>query len=434
MRTLSGAVSSAVFAVAVLIADAACAGAQSLASRVASAPDGVVHMQLEGRAGVCGDGRDLVGYRNAIFGAHFQSFGRWNSDNCAPGPLRVSLTVADGQVTHLRTQVGGQWAATQSRVTDLGVVPALDASAYFFSLVPQLERSRGNDRMLIPAVLAADVPVLQPLLALARDSRRTDGARKQAVQWLGILGDASVVPSLAQFARGEVDEDGDDRNGSIASGAMVALSMLEGGVGVPALIELAQSGSEGRRRNAVFWLGQTEDPRARRMLHGVIEDGSVPTRVRAHAVFSLTHGAEMPSSEWTWLRNLYARLTDDAVKEAIIQGMQEDESDGGRWLIERALDTRESMKLRKSALFWAGQRDETPTAELLRVYREAGDFGVREHAIFVLSQRDDDAAVNALLGIARAEGDKRLREKALFWLGQSDDPRARRLIADLVLN
>ena len=434
MNTSSSLVAAAVLSAALACTDAASLGAQSLASQVARAPDGMVRMQLDSRPGVCGNGRDLVGYRNAIFASNFQSFGRWESDDCVPGPLRVSLTVAGGEVTQLRTQVGGQWSATQSRVTDLGTVSSSDASAYFFSLVPRLERASGKDRLLVPAVLANDAPVMEPLLAIVRDSRRTDGTRRQAVHWLGLFGDAGVIPDLVRFARGEVDEDGDDEPGGLAASAMAALGMLDGGIGVPALIELASGGGPGTRHNAVLWLGQSEDPRARAKLHRVIEDESETIRVRKHAIFSLTHGADIPPSEFAYLRALYSRASSDELKEAIIQGMQADEADGGPWLVERALDARESVKLRKNALFWAGQRKATPTAELVRVYREAGDAGVREHALFVLSQRDDSPATDALLRIARADGDIRMREKALFWLGQKDDPRVRQLIADLVLN
>jgi HEAT repeat protein len=169
------------------------------------------------------------------------------------------------------------------------------------------------------------------------------------------------------------------------------------------------------------------------MLHTVIENRNEASRVRSHAIFSLTHGGETPDSEFAYLRNLFPRIEDQELKEAIIQGMQEDEDAGGRWLIERALDTREPLKLRKTALFWAGQRDETPTADLVRVYRDADEPDLREHAIFVLSQREDEAAIDELLRIAREDGDTRMRGKALFWLAQKDDPRIRKLIADLVL-
>jgi HEAT repeat protein len=214
---------------------------------------------------------------------------------------------------------------------------------------------------------------------------------------------------------------------------MAALGTLDGDVGVPALIDLARGGSVGTRRNAVFWLGQSGDPRARQMLHGVIEDRNEASAVRSHAIFALAHGGKTPDSEFAWLRSAYSRLDGDALKEAVIQGMQQDETAGGRWLIERALDEREPSKQRRSALFWAGQRRATPTAELLRVYREAQDQGLREHAIFVLSQRKDEAATEALLRMAREDPDTHMRGKALFWLAQNKDPRVRQLIADLVL-
>jgi hypothetical protein len=306
----------------------ATAGAQTLAANVERAPDGVVRMQVRSRAGVCGDGRELVGYRSAIFARNFQSIGgRWQSSECVPGDLRVTVYKVDGQVNRIRTEVGGPWARTEQRVTDVGVVAAAEASAYIFSLVPRVERGSG-DRLLIPAVLADVEPPIQPLLALAANDERRMATRRDAIQWVGLLGDASVVPALTRFARG--DQDG------LGSSALAALSMLESDAGVPALIELAGSGDTETRRNALFWLGQNDDPRGRRVLLGVIEDAAEPRSLREHAVFSL-------------------------------------------------------------------------------------------------SQRKEDAALEALMRIAREDKDTYIRGKALFWLGQKDDPRARQLIADIIL-
>ena len=405
--------------------------AQSLASRISNAPDGIVRMEVESRGGVCGDGRDLVGYRNAMFGRNFQSFGRWSSSNCEPGPLRVTLTVSGGEVTQVRTQVGGSWSRSDSRVTDLGAVPPDEASSYFFTLVPRLESASSKDRLLLPAVLANGAAVIQPLLALARDDRRTEHTRRAAILWLGILGDETVVPALVQFAR-EDDAEGKARKKGLGDAALGALGTLEDDVGIPALIDLAKDPNVGTRRQAVFWLGQNGSERARRMVRSVIEDANEVSKVRSHAIFALTQG-DAPESEFTYLRNLYSRLDDHEMKEAIIQWMHQDEGAGGRWLIERALDEREPSELRKKAIFWAGQRDETPTTDLVRVYREADDYELREHAIFVLSQREDQASIDELLRIARSDANTKMRGKALFWLAQKDDPRIRKLIADLIL-
>jgi hypothetical protein len=414
----------------------------TLAQRMSSAPDGVVRVQFAGRAGTCGDGRDMIGYRRALFAESFQSVGKWNAPTCRPGPVRVALSVASGKVTRLKTYVGGDWLRTSERVTDLGAVSPGEAASYFFALVPLIERSGDKGRLLLPAVLADDPGALPRLISLSRDESRLQDTRRQAIQWLGLLGDARVVPVLVAFARGggaaptgeDIDED-DEAPGKkgLATAAMAALSLLDNGAGVPALIDLARSGTSGTRASAVFWLGQSGDPRALATLHGVIENAKEDERIRVQAIFSLSHGDVTPGNEYAYLRGIYPRLTSDKLKEAIFQGMGDDRSAGSAWLIERARDTAEPLGLRKSALFWAGQRELTRTRDLVAFYRATSEPELREHALFVLSQRDDEPALNELMRIARDDSDKRMRARALFWLAQKDDPRVTKLIGDRVL-
>jgi len=413
----------------------------SLAHRISTAPDGVVHVQFAARPGTCGDGRDLIGFRKALFAESFQSIGNWDAPNCRPGPMRVALSVVKGAVTRVKTYVGGDWPRTSDRVTDLGSVSSAEAASYFFALVPQIERRGDKARLLLPAVLADDPGAMPRLISLARDESRLQDTRRQAIQWIGLLGDAKVVPVLVAFAReggagptgGDIDEDGEaPGKKGLGTSAMAALSTLENGVGVPALIDLARNGTSGTRASAVFWLGQTADPRARAELHRVIENGREDERIRAHAIFSLSNGGDTPASEYSYLRGIYPRLTSHKLKEAIFQGMGNDQSDGSAWLIERARDSGESSELRKSALFWAGQRELTPTRDLVAFYRDTPDAGLREHALFVLSQRKDELAFNELMRIASSDSDKRLRARAMFWLGQKNDPRVAKLIGDRV--
>ena len=417
----------------------------ALAQRIAKAPDGVVRVQFAGRPLVCGDGRDMIGYKNALFADSFQSIGHWNAPTCVPGPVRVALTVVNGRVTTMKTSVGNTWSRTSERVTDLGPIPPSEAATYFFGLIPQLEsNSRGHDkaRYILPAVLADDPLALPRLISLVRDNARLQETRRQAIQWIGLLGDSRVVPVLVEFARGggaspagqdiDTDDEAPGKKG-LATTAMAALSSLDGGAGVPALIELARTGTSGTRGAAVFWLGQTGDPRAFATLHSVIENPREDERIRAHAIFSISHGGETPDSEFAYLRSVFPRLTSTKMKEAILMGMGQDESGGSAWLIERARDPGESIAMRKNALFWAGQTKSTPTKDLAAFYRAATESDLREHAIFVLSQRDDEPAFNELMRIAREDSDKRMRSRALFWLGQKDDPRVAKMIGERVL-
>ena len=341
----------------------------TLGARVAQARDGVVHVQVESRPGVCGDGRSLVGYRHAMFARDFSTIGRWSDQRCVAGPMRVSVSVSGGQVTQIQTQVGGAWPATSAPVTNLGDIAPREASAYFFSLVPRLESASAKERLLLPAVLADDAIVIAPLLAIARDAARSEQTRRQAVQWLGLLGDSSVVPALVAFANEASNEERGDKPGKkgVASTAVAALSYLEDNAGIPALIQLARHAPLGTRRNAVFWLGQNGDTRGLRVLRTVVEDTTEDTSVRKNAIFSLG--------------------TSDAVR----------------------------------------------TSDLVAVYQRVSTADLREHTIFVLSQRQDETSLIALMRIAREDSDTRMRGKALFWLAQRHDPRVTKLIGDLVL-
>ena len=408
-------------------------GQGSVSQRIVGVRDGVVRMQYDSRAGVCGDGKSMISYHAAMFARDFSGFGRMSDRRCVTGPMRVSLVMSNGRVTQAQTQVGGAWPALGEPVTDLGVVPAREAASYFFAHIREMESMSSRDRLLLPAVLA-DADVMEPLLATARDEKHTTRTRRQAIQWLGLLGDASTVPVLVSFTRGATDPADDSRDSeSLSSSATSALSMLEDGVGVPALVLLARNGSTSVRRNAVFWLAQNGDPRGLKVIHMVIEDTKEDERVRKHAIFSLGNNDEVPASEREYLRSMFGRLDSDALKESVLQAMANGQSENGAWLLARANDSRESVKVRKSALFWAGQRETTSTADLVNAYHAMNERALQDQAIFVISQRDDDAAINALMKIARDDPDAKMRSKALFWLAQKNDPRAAKLIGELVL-
>ncbi len=56
---------------------------------------------------------------------------------------------------------------------------------------------------------------------------------------------------------------------------------------------------------------------------------------RSHAIFSLSNSGDTPAAEYAYLRAVYPRLTSRKLKEAIFQGMGNDESNGSAWLLER---------------------------------------------------------------------------------------------------
>ncbi len=103
------------------------AGAQSLASRVASA-EGVVQLRFPSQPGVCGDGIGSIGN---LLGRHGWFFLEdvVPKHSCRAGPVRIVATVVSGRVDDLQAYVGPEPTA-QKNVRDLGTVSAPDAIAW----------------------------------------------------------------------------------------------------------------------------------------------------------------------------------------------------------------------------------------------------------------------------------------------------------------
>jgi hypothetical protein len=245
------------------------AAGQRLAARVAAAPDGIVHLSFAARPGVCGDGRhvialDCVGGRcgRGRWGHAITFDGGFDGDeveyDCEPGPVRVSLTVRTGHVRSLRTYVGGHWVTPlrAAAVTDLGTASPRDAVEFLLDLATR-EDTRGGEEAILPATLADSVVVWPMLLKLARNDRAPQRTRRQAVFWLGQAAGDAATRGLTDL----VNDAGVDRD--VREQAVFALSQQPRDAGVPALIRIARTHPEPAvRRKAIFWLGQSGDPRA----------------------------------------------------------------------------------------------------------------------------------------------------------------------------
>jgi hypothetical protein len=236
---------------------------QPLERRVAAAPDGIVRLSFAARPNICGNGRGSISMDcdDGSCGRYTMFVGRRDRDeveyDCEPGPVRVSLRVAGGRVTSMRTYVGGRWRATTGDgVTDLGTVGAREAAAYFLALATK-DSGAGAEHAVFPAILADSVTVWPDLLRIARDGRVSRRARRQAVFWLGQAAGEAATRGLTQL----VDDRATDRD--VREQAVFALSQRPHDEGVPALIRIARENPDPElRKKAIFWLGQSDDPRA----------------------------------------------------------------------------------------------------------------------------------------------------------------------------
>jgi hypothetical protein len=221
------------------------ASAQALLGRM-QARDGKVRMSYATRPGVCG-----VGHNIQVEHASED----WESE-CEPGPARLVLQWRDGALADVDTYVGGRWREAGAGVTDLGTVSAPEAANALLDLAVK-GAGRAENQLIFAATLADSVEVWPRLLTIARDEQLPRATRKDAVFWLGQAAGDRVVEELAGLA----SEDNADRE--IQQQAVFALSQLRDGAGVPKLIEIARTHEDPRvRKTAMFWLGQSNDPRA----------------------------------------------------------------------------------------------------------------------------------------------------------------------------
>ena len=244
----------------VLVASTACTiDAQSIADRVSRAGNGSVRMSFATRPEVCGRGTSIS--RGNHWQQNWGGYDRstrdveWDS-MCDYGPGRLVLDKREGEIVALRFYVGGRWRAPGEGVTDLGTVPAKEAADYLVSLASRLPGKAGREA-IFPATIADSATIWPALLRLARDDERPRETRKQAVFWLGqAAGDAasSSLDSLSQDAT--VDRE-------VQKQVVFALSQRPRDEGIPILIRVARTHRDPEvRRDAVFWLGQSNDPRA----------------------------------------------------------------------------------------------------------------------------------------------------------------------------
>ena len=241
---------SSVLAVAALLGAALPLRAQNLAERIHQTKNGEVWVGFATRPDVCGDGAGMIQSGEHNMRTEGNSYGR----SCLHGPARVSVKLADGRITKVRTIVGPDWPTAKSGVTDLGIVPPQDAARALIVLAG--ENARAADA-IFPATIAEGVEIWPDLLTLARRKDAPEESRKQSIFWLGQEAGDKATGGLSELA------DADDDAAEVRESAVFALSQLSEGGGVPALIKLAKSSKHPDvRRKALFWLGQTNDPRA----------------------------------------------------------------------------------------------------------------------------------------------------------------------------
>jgi HEAT repeat protein len=266
------------------------------------------------------------------------------------------------------------------------------------------------------------MPILQQVLA--RRDPCSAPLREKAVFLLSQKRTSETENTLLSVARNDPSPD-------VREKAVFWLSQVPTERAVDLLEQVVRgTGDAGVREKAVFALSQHSSPRASQALRSVAEQSSYPADLREKAIFWL---GQKPSAEnAAYLRSLYGKLDNQELKEKALFALSQMHGQGNEaWLLNVAQNERESMDLRKKALFWAAQGG-LSAADLGSLYDRTTGQEMREQIVFALSQSRDAAAMDKLISIARTERDPDLRKKAIFWLSQSKDPRVGEVLMGIV--
>ena len=266
------------------------------------------------------------------------------------------------------------------------------------------------------------VPILRRVLA--RRDQCSEVLRRKAV----FLVAQKVTPETENIL---LDAMRNDPDGEVREQAVFWLSQVPTEKAVDALEQILFTSKDSNlREKALFALSQHRSPRGGTILRGVARSDSMPNDVREKAIFWI--GQRRSTENATFLRELYTRLRDEELKEKVLFSVSQMRGEGNeKWLTDIATDSRESIEMRKKALFWAGQGGMSAT-DLVAMYDRLTDVEMKDQTIFVLSQKRDRAAVDKLMSIAKTEKDRELRKKAVFWLSQSRDPRVAEFLESLI--
>jgi hypothetical protein len=232
----------------------------TLDSRAATQPVGREITALMSR----GSGRAWVGYAVPINRRDGQD-GCWTSGDSRTrvGPLKlegsdtifVLYRVADGAIDRIR--IASPECPLDTNGLTLhwftGVRPE-DSIDWLNTLATGDSSRRLANNATMAMALHANPQATDRLIALARNAKTGD-VRGTALFWVAQRAGDKAVGTLTQAL--------DDPETEVRKKAVFALSQLPKDEGVPKLIDVARSHRDAAvRKQAMFWLGQSRDPRA----------------------------------------------------------------------------------------------------------------------------------------------------------------------------
>ena len=212
------------------------------------------------------------------------------------------------------------------------------------------------------------------------------------VTWIGTTEDKASLDWLDSVARS-------NDNDSVSNSALYAMALHSNKKASELLYELAREKNSRYAEEAIFWLGDARGMEGFKALKRLLSELSA-SDLRREINFALSQNGTKPATD-------------------LLIEISESDFD---------------PEQRGNALFWLAEEQPDLAPEvLLKALSHEKDKGVREQAVFAISQLPSDISTEMLLTIAKNNDyPKDIRRQALFWLANSDDEKATAALAELL--
>lgn len=198
---------------------------------------------------------------------------------------------------------------------------------------------------------------------------------------------------------------------------------------VAVLSDLVESGGSDASDEALTSIAFHDGASATSTLEGFAQAGS-RDEIRSHSAFWLanTRGADSLPLLTEMVRE---DQSEDVREETVFAISLVESPQAADALIDLARHG--ESEVRSLALFWLSQKAGEEAVDAIHdAIEDDPDSDVREHAVFALSQLPPERSVPLLIDLARTHRHPDVRRQAMFWLGQTDDPRALEFFEDVL--
>lgn len=216
-----------------------------------------------------------IGYAQPMIGGNHEMCDYWNDGrrlSQSTDPIRlepadfffVMFRVEEQQITRIRTYSANcPLDAGGKAVHWFNGVPVNDSISYMKTFMGPNATRRFNDSAVTVVALTEGQRPLDELIALARDGGNVT-TRGNALFWLAQRAGAKAVGQITAAIENDPDT-------KVKEKAVFALSQLPKDEGVPLLIQQARTHKNPAvRKQAMFWLGQSKDPRALKFFEEIL--------------------------------------------------------------------------------------------------------------------------------------------------------------------